>query len=237
MLHRIPDSTEWAVEHLASVGTEAVVCEAIEAPDAQKRRALYGLRAPRIGAPGQAGEAAQLVAVADHKARHRTDGFGRPTRTLRVESSHCCKARSRPPELKRPSGRHRRHFVLQAYTVTIPSVVTNTNAAQSPTAEAIRSATSPTNQTAPSSVYASPETSVLRWYRHVRTPLVEVHTEPLRDEQERRDDPLLIGSRCITRSFGLEDASVPESGSATLGRVSSMPQSMTSIRSPPDPGE
>jgi (p)ppGpp synthase/HD superfamily hydrolase len=65
VLHGIPEDTDWTVEHLADLGVDAVVCEAV---DLLTRRSgePYMTYVRRVcDAPGAAGETARLVLVAD----------------------------------------------------------------------------------------------------------------------------------------------------------------------------
>jgi (p)ppGpp synthase/HD superfamily hydrolase len=65
VLYRIPEDTEWTAEHLAGVGAEAVVCEAVDVLTRRGGETYMDYVRRVCNAPGASGEAARLVMVAD----------------------------------------------------------------------------------------------------------------------------------------------------------------------------
>ena len=65
VLYRIPEHTEWKVENLAAVGAEPVVCEAVDVLTRRTGETYMDYVGRVCAAPGQAGQAARLVMVAD----------------------------------------------------------------------------------------------------------------------------------------------------------------------------
>jgi (p)ppGpp synthase/HD superfamily hydrolase len=67
VLHGIPEDTTWTVEHLAELGVDAVVCEAIALLTRRSGEAYMSYVRRVCDAPGVAGETARVVLVADLK--------------------------------------------------------------------------------------------------------------------------------------------------------------------------
>lgn len=65
VLYRIPAHTEWTAEHLAGVGTEEVVCEAVDVLTRRRGEAYMDYVRRVCAAPGQSGQAARLVMAAE----------------------------------------------------------------------------------------------------------------------------------------------------------------------------
>jgi (p)ppGpp synthase/HD superfamily hydrolase len=67
VLHGIPEDTTWTVEHLASLGVDALVCEAVDLLTPRSSETYMDYVRRVCAAPGAAGETARVVMVADLK--------------------------------------------------------------------------------------------------------------------------------------------------------------------------
>lgn len=64
-LYRIPEITNWTVQTIAGVGAEAVVCETVDVLTRRSGETYIDYVRRVCAAPGQAGQAARLVLVAE----------------------------------------------------------------------------------------------------------------------------------------------------------------------------
>ena len=67
VLHGIAEDTTWTVEHLASLGVDAVVCEAVDLLTPRSSETYMDYVRRVCAAPGAPGETARVVMVADLK--------------------------------------------------------------------------------------------------------------------------------------------------------------------------
>lgn len=65
VLFRVPATTHWPLAHLAQIGVEPVVCEAIDALTRRSGETYMDYVRRVCAAPGRAGETARMVLVAD----------------------------------------------------------------------------------------------------------------------------------------------------------------------------
>jgi len=65
VLHSIPEDTDWTVAHLADLGVDAVVCEAVDLLTRRSGESYMSCVRRVCDARGASGETARLVMVAD----------------------------------------------------------------------------------------------------------------------------------------------------------------------------